>query len=129
MTEHRLRFLIAFTSGLLGAAGVALSAVAAHRVSSASLETAAMMLMVHAGAGLAIASLSANARKPRLFAAAGALMLVAVSLFSGDIALNTLAGFHLFPMAAPVGGSTLIVSWITVALLAAIEATGARREP
>ena len=48
-------------------------------------------------------------------------MLAAVALFGGDIALHTLTGSHIFPMAAPTGGSLLIASWLVVALLAALE--------
>jgi uncharacterized membrane protein YgdD (TMEM256/DUF423 family) len=44
-------------------------------------------------------------------------MLAAVSLFSGDIALHSIAGVHIFPYAAPVGGSATILSWVGVAVL------------
>jgi uncharacterized membrane protein YgdD (TMEM256/DUF423 family) len=96
---------------LAGAAGVALAAVAAHRIESPALVSASTMLILHAGA--AIALLAAGALVGRMFVTA--LMLFAVSLFAGDIALNTFTEHHLFPMAAPTGGSLLIASWIAVA--------------
>ena len=45
---------IAVAAGLLGAAGVTLAAVAAHRVPTPAMASAAQMLMVHAVAVLAI---------------------------------------------------------------------------
>ena len=86
------------------------------------------MVMIHAVAGLAISAVGASSLHPRRWVWLGAFMLGAVALFSGDIALNTLAGFQLFPMAAPTGGTLLIVSWVAVAVLALIEIKGARRE-
>ena len=107
-------------AGLAGAAGVALGAAAAHRVDSPALVTASTILMIHAVAVLVLASRSGG------FRYAGMFMLVAVALFSGDIALHTLAGSHIFPYAAPIGGSSLILSWLVVAGLG-IAGTLSRR--
>ena len=46
-------------------------------------------------------------------------MLASVALFSGDVTLHALTGAHVFPYAAPIGGSLLIASWLAVALAAA----------
>ena len=89
---------------------MALGAVAAHRVDSPALVTASTILMIHAVAVLVLAMLPSGA-----FNRAGMLMLAAVALFAGDIALHTLAGSHIFPYAAPIGGSSLILSWLAVA--------------
>jgi uncharacterized membrane protein YgdD (TMEM256/DUF423 family) len=129
LSELRNCFGLVVAAGLLGAAGVSLAAVAAHRVESPALATAATMLMIHAVAGVAIGALAPASQIPTRWIAIGAFMLAAVALFSGDIALNTLAGFHLFPMAAPTGGSLLIASWLAVAVFALIEFKRARREP
>src|SRR6185369_7546633 len=48
-------FLILAWAGIAGAAGVALAAVAAHKVESPALATAATMLAVHAAAAVGIA--------------------------------------------------------------------------
>lgn len=106
---------------MAGASGVALAAVAAHKVDSPALATAAVMLMVHATAAVAVLAFAARSRRPQWWIAAAALMLAAVTLFSGDIALNTMAGRHLFPMAAPMGGSLTIASWLALSVLAALE--------
>ena len=115
---------ICMIAGLAGAAGVALAAVAAHKIDSPALATAATMLMIHAGAALALAAMAMRVLKPAGFCAAAALMLAAVALFSGDIALNALAGRHIFPLAAPTGGSLLIASWLAVAVVSALEWRG-----
>jgi uncharacterized membrane protein YgdD (TMEM256/DUF423 family) len=108
-------------AGLAGAAGVALAAVAAHKVDSPALATAATMLMLHATAAVALVAVASRLAGTDWWLRLAAFMLAAASLFSGDIALHTLTGSHIFPMAAPTGGSLLIASWICVALLAALE--------
>jgi uncharacterized membrane protein YgdD (TMEM256/DUF423 family) len=45
--------------------------------------------------------------------------VIAAALFSGDLTLRQFAGHGLFPMAAPAGGTLLIVSWLALALAAA----------
>ena len=112
-----LYFILAL-AGLAGAGGVALAAVAAHKVDSPALATAATLLMIHAAAVVGLLALAHS----RAWLAAASLMLGAASLFSGDIALHTLCGQHIFPVAAPTGGSLLIASWIAVAGLAVCEA-------
>ncbi len=116
----RPKSLIA-AAAIAGAAGVSLAAIAAHHTTSPALATAATMLMIHATAAVAIASLSSAAKTADRVRLVAWVMLLAVTLFSGDIALNALAGFHLFPMAAPVGGSLLILSWIALAAVAMLE--------
>lgn len=129
MTLYSSRNWLVAAAGLAGAAGVALAAVAAHRVESAALATAATMLMIHAVAGLALAALSGTGDQAKRWCGVGGVLLAAAALFAGDIALHTLVGFHIFPMAAPLGGSLLILSWLAVALCAALELKGDRREP
>ncbi|MGL4396374.1 MAG: DUF423 domain-containing protein [Hyphomicrobium sp.] len=111
-------FAVLAIAGLCGAAGVALAAVAAHRVDSPALATAATMLMIHATAVLALVAMAHVARDAKPWLAVAGVMLAAVVLFSGDIALNTLAGVHIFPYAAPTGGTLLIASWCAVAVAA-----------
>lgn len=111
-------------AGLAGAVGVSLAAVAAHKVPDPSLATAATFFILHAAAVIALAAFAANDAGPGRWLAVAYLMLLSVTLFSGDIALHTLADFHVFPMAAPIGGSLLILSWVLVALLAIFSARG-----
>jgi uncharacterized membrane protein YgdD (TMEM256/DUF423 family) len=113
-------------AGIAGAAGVALAAVAAHKVESPALASAATLLMIHATAAVAVAGLSLRLAAAGWWIATAALMLISVGLFSGAIALRTLTSMSLFPGAAPVGGSLLILAWILVAILAIIAALRGR---
>jgi uncharacterized membrane protein YgdD (TMEM256/DUF423 family) len=45
--------------------------------------------------------------------------VVAAALFAGDLTLKHFAGHSLFPLAAPIGGTLLILSWLTLAVAAA----------
>ncbi len=118
--------VILMLAALAGAAGVGLAATAAHRIESPALATAATMLMIHAVGGVALIAIAQRAVSSRAWVLVAGLMLASVSLFSGDIALNTIAGFHLFPRAAPIGGSLLIVSWLVAAGIAVRDLMRAR---
>jgi uncharacterized membrane protein YgdD (TMEM256/DUF423 family) len=109
-------------AGFMGAAGVALAAAAAHGAAGAGLEAAAFMLLAHAGAAVALAAALDRGVlwRPLGLAAAFGLVLGA-SLFSADIACRSFAGARLFPMAAPTGGTLMILAWIAVALAAGLR--------
>jgi uncharacterized membrane protein YgdD (TMEM256/DUF423 family) len=111
-------FLILTWAGLAGAAGVALAAAAAHKVESPALATAAMILTIHAAAAVGLTSIGMRMPYAKLWAGVTLLMLAAASLFSAEVALFTLMGRHIFPYAAPTGGSLLILSWLIVTGLA-----------
>lgn len=113
------RFFI-LAAGLIGAAGVGLSAAAAH-LGGAFIGTAANFLLMHAPVLLAIGLLAAN----RLLSIAGLILLVAVVLFSGDLLARDFLGDRLFPFAAPTGGTLMIVGWLAVAASAFV----ARKSP
>jgi uncharacterized membrane protein YgdD (TMEM256/DUF423 family) len=112
---------IVLYAGLAGAAGVALAAAGAHGPALSALTPAAQFLMMHAAAAVAIAAVATRAAHPGGFLIAALILLVGVTMFSGDIAARTLWGHRLFPMAAPVGGSTMIVGWLVLASAGAWE--------
>ena len=117
--QHALILLIA---ALQGAGGVTLAAVAAHVDASANLATASQFLMVHACAGLALAALAAAlSTPPRGLIYATFALQAGVTLFSADLALRALGAGKLFPYAAPIGGTTTILSWVALALWAMIR--------
>lgn len=112
--------VIASIAALHGAAGVALAAAAAHAEGGALLSTASQMLMIHAAAGLALASLTrAGAPAPKWLAGASFALQAGVTLFSADLAARVFGWGRLFPFAAPIGGSVTILSWVALALWAA----------
>jgi uncharacterized membrane protein YgdD (TMEM256/DUF423 family) len=109
-------FLILVWAGLAGAAGVGLSAAAAHRVDSPALSTAATILTLHAAAAVAIFAVAVRSGRVKLWSAAALLMLLAASLFSGEIAFHTFTDNASFQFLAPIGGSGMILSWLLVAV-------------
>ncbi len=102
--------LFILAGGLAGAAGVALSAAAAH-AGGGNVATAASFLLAHAPALLAIGLLG----RGRLLAAGGAVTLAGLLLFTGDLLMRHYAGDRLFPMAAPIGGTSMIAGWLLIA--------------
>ncbi|MBL8581693.1 MAG: DUF423 domain-containing protein [Rhizobiaceae bacterium] len=119
MTADRI---FAVLGGLFGAAGVALSAMAAHR-GGAFIGTAATFLLAHAPVLLAIGLVAAG-RPMRL---ATALLGLGVVLFCGDLLAREFLGGRLFPFAAPIGGSAMILGWLGIALAALMSPGGGRR--
>ena len=108
--------LFSLPAGLSGAAGVALSAAAAHAGGS-DLGSAATMLLVHAPAFLVLGLLAA----PRLTRIGGAVLGAGVLLFAGDLCARHFLGTRLFPMAAPAGGVAMIAGWLIVAARSALS--------
>ena len=113
------RTLIAL-AGLMGAAGVALAAGAAHLPDATPLAAASSMLLFHACAVLgAVALAERGILHGRIGPVACFGFVIAASLFATDLAMRQFAGRSLFPLAAPTGGTLLIVSWFVLALAAA----------
>jgi uncharacterized membrane protein YgdD (TMEM256/DUF423 family) len=108
-------------AGLIGAAGIALTAAGAHGKPGAGLDSAGYLLLIHAVAVLAGIALL---RGGFFYRPLGALSLwgfvAGAALFAADVAARAYAGGKLFPFAAPAGGMILIASWLIVALAALI---------
>ena len=113
--------LLVVLAGLMGAGGVVLAAASAHAVPNVGLDSAGHMLSLHAAAVLGgTAILSSGMMWRPLGAIALFGLVLGALLFSGDIALRALAGHRLFPMAAPTGGTIMIVSWLAFAVAAIV---------
>lgn len=112
-------------AALFGAAGTALWASATHAAGGGSAAIAAQMLLIHAGAIIALAAARhAGLLHGRLAAALTSILAFGVALFSADLALRGLAGQRLFPMASPLGGVLMIVAWLGVAVSAFVRPRG-----
>ncbi|MBW7974057.1 DUF423 domain-containing protein [Bradyrhizobium sp. BR 10289] len=108
-------------AGLMGGAGVALAAASAHGTDASRLASASAMLLFHATAILATTALLARGLLHGgigLVAAFG--FVLGAALFAGDLSLRQYAGHALFPMAAPTGGTVMILGWLAVTLAAAV---------
>jgi uncharacterized membrane protein YgdD (TMEM256/DUF423 family) len=116
MRIHRILIALA---GIMGADGVILAAASAHQADAARLAAASSMLLFHATAILGVVALAERGLiHARLGLAAGFGFVVATALFAGDLTLRQYAGHSLFALAAPAGGTLLIVSWLLLALAA-----------
>jgi uncharacterized membrane protein YgdD (TMEM256/DUF423 family) len=119
MTQFGGFRIIVFAAGLMGAAGVILAAVAAHKAGGTLLPAASSMLLFHAPAAL-LAVLLADRQiiRPWLGLVAAGGFVVGATLFSTDLTVLQFLGHRLFPMAAPSGGTLMILSWFLFAIAA-----------
>ncbi|HXD43668.1 MAG TPA: DUF423 domain-containing protein [Pseudolabrys sp.] len=111
-------------AGLMGAAGVALTAAGAHGKPGAGLDSAGYLLLIHAVAvlaGLALARQGLTTRPLGLITLWG--FVLGAGLFAADVAARAYIGSRLFPFAAPAGGLIMIASWL---VLTAAALTGSR---
>ena len=80
-----------------------------------ALTPPAQFLIMHAAAALAIAAVATRAAHP------GGFLLAALDPAGRRLAVQRrhrrahALGHRLFPMAAPIGGSTMIVGWLVLA--------------
>ena len=120
MMRSRLLRILIILAAVMGADGVMLAAASAHQADATRLAPASSMLLFHATALLGVVALAERGViHARIGTAAGFGFVIAAALFSGDLTLRQYAGHGLFPMAAPAGGTLLIVSWLALALAAA----------
>lgn len=112
--------MLLVTGTLLMAIGVALGAFGAHALkasltASGRLETyelAIRYLMFHALALLILGLLVDTYPRLRL---SGTLIVVGILFFSGSLLILSLANNPLWGAVAPVGGTSLILGWLTAA--------------
>ena len=112
------RWLLAI-AGLLGAAGVALSALASHIGDTRLLGNAATICLAH---GPALLALFAGYERIRTALAAGLLIGLGSLLFTLDLVSRSQLGQGLFPMSAPLGGMAMILGWLAVLIGAFLPA-------
>ena len=75
----------------------------------------ALILLVHAAALLGLTAQGARERRQwgaRLWFVSALAIAIGAALFSADVALLALRGARLFPMAAPTGGTLMILGWL-----------------
>jgi uncharacterized membrane protein YgdD (TMEM256/DUF423 family) len=120
MTRSGLFRILIILAGVMGVDGVILAAASAHQPDAARLASASSMLLFHATAVLGtVALLERGVLHLQIGLSAAVGFVVAAALFSGDLTMRTYAGHGLFPVAAPTGGTLLIVSWLALAVAAA----------
>jgi uncharacterized membrane protein YgdD (TMEM256/DUF423 family) len=112
MPHDRFNRLMLLLAGLLGAGGVAAAAASAH-TGDALLQPLALIALTQAPALLAFGLVPVRGICLR----AGALAIGGgAALFCADLAVRHILGPHLFPYAAPIGGTAMIAGWFAVAV-------------
>jgi uncharacterized membrane protein YgdD (TMEM256/DUF423 family) len=120
MAGSRLFRILVVLAAVMGADGVILAAGAAHLPDATRLASASSMLLFHALAVLAAVALTERGIiHPKIGITAAWGFVIAASLFAGDLTLRQYADHSLFPYAAPIGGTLLIMSWLALAVAAA----------
>lgn len=105
-------------AGLVGAAGVTDAALAMHVTGGGPLASAAEIMMIHAAAIVGLVALRrGDPLAPGIVGKIALAMGLGAAVFGGDVTLVTFTGARLFPYAAPIGGTTLILSWLALAAL------------
>jgi uncharacterized membrane protein YgdD (TMEM256/DUF423 family) len=118
-------------AGLLGATGVAIGAYVAHGLEDhlqrhgvppgdvarrlLTAETGVRYHLIHAVALLGLGCLSLDGSS-RALLGAGWAFLVGTLLFSGSLYTIVITGISRFGAIAPIGGLSLIIGWICVAI-------------
>ncbi|SCA55464.1 Membrane protein [Candidatus Terasakiella magnetica] len=105
-------------AGLMGAQTVIAGAISAH----ADLDSASIILIDkavqyeiwHALALVGIAILAKE--KSRIITIAGCCFTAGVALFCGTLYMKGFWEMSLFPMSAPIGGTSFILGWLCLAL-------------
>tara|TARA_R110002020_G_scaffold392426_3_gene602701 strand:- start:4491 stop:4982 length:492 start_codon:yes stop_codon:yes gene_type:complete len=111
-TGFQIMSIFILVGGLMGAAGVALSAYGAH-AGGGNVTTAAQFLLFHAPLFVAL-GLAENPNRVRT--AGAGLLAIGLALFCGDLLVRHFAGTRLFAMAAPAGGMAMISGWLVIAI-------------
>jgi uncharacterized membrane protein YgdD (TMEM256/DUF423 family) len=113
-------------AGVMGAAGIMLTAAAAHSKPGVGLDSAGYLLLIHA---VAVIAGCAALRFGLLLRPLGLIVLwgfvAGAALFAADVAARAYLGGRLFPFAAPTGGMIMILAWLVLiaAALAALRSS------
>jgi uncharacterized membrane protein YgdD (TMEM256/DUF423 family) len=113
-------------AGVMGAAGVALTAAGAHGKPGVGLDSAGFLLLIHAAAvlgGVALARQGLVMRPLGIVTLCG--FVLGAGLFAADVSARAYVGSRLFPFAAPAGGLILIASWLVLVAAALASSRGA----
>ena len=88
------------------------------RAAGSSRREAPLFLLLHAAAALAIAAHARVATaSARALVIVGFVMEAGAALFSAELAMRAFTGERIFPFAAPIGGSTMMIAWLALAIV------------
>jgi uncharacterized membrane protein YgdD (TMEM256/DUF423 family) len=118
----RSPLILAGVAALMGAAGVGLAALGVHASGGELASRGALFLLLHAVAALAIAAHARVATDSvRALVIVGFVMEAGAALFSAELAMRAFTGERIFPFAAPIGGSAMMMAWLALAIVFAVS--------
>lgn len=109
--------------GVLGAAGVSAAAAAAHVANTAGMNAIAQIGMAHGAALVALAALAQGMARPVWTLGAASLIAFGAGAFCLELGLRHFFAISMFPNAAPIAGTAIILGWLGVAVAALREMT------
>lgn len=122
MTATKLHLTLA---ALMGLAGVALLAAAAHITGTANVQTAGQMLLFHAPVIFSATAARKGGHLHDLLARiALSAIIVGAILFAADLSRRGFVNEALFPRAAPIGGWFMLGGWLGLAVAAVATKRG-----
>lgn len=122
MTAAKIHLVLA---ALMGLAGVALLASAAHVTGASNVQTAGQMLLFHAPLVFgATAARKAGFLVDLVARIALSLIILGVALFAADLSRRGFFSEALFPRAAPIGGFLMLGGWLVLAVSALFARRG-----
>ncbi|HEY0292757.1 MAG TPA: DUF423 domain-containing protein [Hansschlegelia sp.] len=110
----RSALILIAVAGVYGALGVATAAAGAHMSGDPRLATVATFLMLHAAALPAVAAAGVALGLGWLALAPAWGLALGTLLFCGDLLVRVIHGSSPLPIAAPTGGTILILSWLAL---------------
>ncbi|MEB2842866.1 DUF423 domain-containing protein [Endobacterium cereale] len=96
----------------MGLSGVALAAAASHSGDNHLLGSASTMCLAHAPVLLGLYLANTRFRTATL---AALILALGTIVFAGDLVARHFLGDRLFPFAAPLGGTLMMLGWLAVA--------------
>ena len=105
--------IMILVAGLLGAAGVASAAASSHAADGPRFASLALVALTQAPALLALGLYAGPGTALRI---GGLVIAFGALLFCLDLGARHFLGSGLFPMAAPLGGTSMILGWLLVAI-------------
>lgn len=109
--------------GLIGAAGVSAAAAAAHVANTAGMNAIAQIGLAHGAALVALAALAQGMARPVWTLGAASLIAFGAGAFCLELGLRHFFAISMFPNAAPIAGTAIILGWLGVAVAALREMT------
>lgn len=106
-------------AALMGLAGVALLAAAAHVTGTTNVQIAGQMLLFHAPLVFGATVARKGGYLLDWLARLGlSILILGAALFAADLARRGFTNEALFPRAAPIGGFGMLGGWLLLALSA-----------